>query len=756
MVNKGDVALGGPARVEYTVSAFKKAGFVDGGRLMLLAPTGDRVHALEALRDTIASCTDTWSGLEVDDVWIRVRPPAVGPDGPLAYVEDAEPSKALSRMLEDVARGLEERGVSGRLKPAPSASSSYFGSLMFPAWNAAMKLRAPADSQESGFDWKSDRAMSSAALGLIVDWLLDTDGPVYVSNGANFSVPPEEALTILLDSAARDNLVWMKRTDNERRLRELHVRGGGWVSLVHYDVDRPRLELLDGLTGVLERISPFISFGFVRDGFSRARDQFELLSRSKHPAPIAGRQDWNAFAFSAPLESDYVYDANVSQVVTTSQLAKMRLDPRTWAVRDLGGGRHAVEHLNPEAWFDPTPHPVDSRLLRRPSIEPDVLAMARDDFHDAIFNREVLLNSQPLADPRQEARRGIDIDPSLQAQPLRPVRVGEQVKTAERRWWDHHALPTLSAVLLLPVDLESLYDWPGFGSNYAWHVRDEVARAALAPALDWVLATDGPVTLSYSGELVPPARAGERFHEGLTERPYDLLAPRYDRPRLERTPHGGLFRRVSILDYGMAVVHSYDTTRSKLEQFDDLVQILQDAAPHLTAGFVREVSTASIWRHGVLVNQKPIVPYGPRRGKKPWDYAGFNNAAHLESEFVYDAFVAQVMTRAQFERTNLDAARWDIAEVAGDRFAVHARTPADWFDRDPRPLDCRGKRGGPAIDNVIAQRPSPVAPKILEAARADFGQAIMTAQTVAMRPPELSGRNKEKFERKLGVALGRS
>lgn len=742
------------ARVEYTISAFKKAGFVDGGRLMLLVPAGDPADALSALHDTVAGHVDAWAELEADDLWIRVNPPTIGPDGPLAYVEDSEPSKALSRMLDDVARGLEERGVSGKLKPAPSASSRYFGSLMFPAWNGVMRLSAPGDSGMQALDWQFDRDLAREGLGPLVEWMLDTDGPVYVSNGANFSISAEQALDILLDSVGRKDLVRLERTDNHRRLRQLRTGPRGWVSLVHHDADRSRLELLDELSGVLESVAARISFGFVRDNLSNARDQFELLSRSKHPAPIAGGQDWNAYAFTMPLEADYVYDANVSQVLTTSQLAKMRLDPAIWTVRDLGNDRHAVRHQTPEAWFDPVPYPFDMRTSHRASIDPSVLSSAREDFHDAILSREVVLSSEPLADPKQEVRRGLDIDPDPSVNPPRRMRAGQPLDTAERRWWEDHAIPTLAAVLLLPVDLESLYAWPGFGSNYAWHVTDDVARAALKPALDWVLAADGPVTLNYSPDLVRPEQAVDLFHEGLTERPYDLLAPKYDRPRLERTPHGGLFRRVSILDYGLAVVHSYDVTRKKLEQFEDLVTILKAAAPHLTAGFVREVPTRSIWRHEILVNQKPIAPYGPQRGQKPGDYAGFNNAAHLESEFVYDAFVAQVMTRAQFVRTQLDPARWDVTELSDDRFEVRARTPTQWFDHDPRPLDCRGERGWTSIDNVVARRPSPVAPHTLQKSRADFGEAIMTAQTVATYPPDLPARHQEKFERNLRSALG--
>jgi hypothetical protein len=103
---------------------------------------------------------------------------------------------------------------------------------------------------------------------------------------------------------------------------------------------------------------------------------------------------------------------------------------------------------------------------------------------------------------------------------------------------------------------------------------------------------------------------------------------------------------------------------------------------------------------------------------------------HLEADHVFDAFVAQVLTDRQLAHTrSLDPTRWEISPVGADRHLVRHRQPEQWLDNDPVPL--------PQRPNGQLARKRPVhapPPEVLAQARADFGDAIMTLDTLATHP----------------------
>lgn len=552
-----------------------------------------------------------------------------------------------------------------------------------------------------------------------------------------------------------------------------------------------------------------------------------------------------AAAFRAGLESAYVHDVQVHQVVTTSQLDKMRLDPKRWLVKDVGPDRHAVTHCDPTQWFDATPHPL-GELPEMPRVSPATVEQARRDFADSLLtrtavahelalagrevpvehvsvptppaaielrpgeaatpeqvqplladtfatrsHRQVVLVLEESGDPLAalEALRATidDAGPAVQeaahagalltfgtptpgpSGPLVPLLhwdtpgfVGPDLRRTtagialthltaglQRRgvsgrlrapdhvangYFDRVTLPTLSAVLLLPLDLNAFKQTMGPGVNYCWPVDPHIARSVLGPAVAWVTEIGGATTMD--GALVVPEAA------------VDLLVDRlpFANASVRTTPHNARMRLVRASSYGMVVVHGHDAARSKAEQLEDLSDLLRGVAPHVITAFIREIPLGggplgTGGRLQILGMQKPLAMLDPLGAPRRSPGLLFGDAAHLEGDFVYDAFVHQVVTAAQRDRMRLDPQRWQVTDLGKGRYAVRHLEPERWFDDDSRPLEAR-------------TRTSPVARATLDRARHDFRDALLTKQTLAAHPPDLNAKDRARFDQALAARLG--
>ena len=104
---------------------------------------------------------------------------------------------------------------------------------------------------------------------------------------------------------------------------------------------------------------------------------------------------------------------------------------------------------------------------------------------------------------------------------------------------------------------------------------------------------------------------------------------------------------------------------------------------------------------------------------------------HLLAEYVYDVGVAQVLTGDQLARTDLSSHRWRVEQVAADRFLVAHRQPERWFNPSSGPL-----REGTGVQPFID-------PHVLDLARADFANALLTVDVVKAHSPHLSSPHRD-------------
>ena len=292
----------------------------------------------------------------------------------------------------------------------------------------------------------------------------------------------------------------------------------------------------------------------------------------------------------------------------------------------------------------------------------------------------------------------------------------------EDRWWGNHTFGVLMAVLQLPVDVEGFTAaWKSAGACPRAHGRfesDATALRAGTSRLDWVLEAGDSVELTLGFTRTPCSRA-EASALVLEHLRHSWQAG------VRATDGLATMRSFGTGPFGDVSVWYYDAELNRTEHLRRLTGLLADLAPLLRGGWVQEADAAATSRRDLLTRIPPSHLLAERVSSSVWWLL------HLEVDHVQDAFVAQVLNDAQLARTfDLDTARWRIARAAADRYLVVAQNPEPWLDADPTPLPQR-----PGYDNRARCSPIyPVDDDTLARARADFGDAIMTIDTLRERP----------------------
>jgi hypothetical protein len=226
-----------------------------------------------------------------------------------------------------------------------------------------------------------------------------------------------------------------------------------------------------------------------------------------------------------------------------------------------------------------------------------------------------------------------------------------------------------------------------------WGVPEPVTERLLTQAAAWALV---PGTGAHVGDVV---RTPVEEHDAVPlVRP--LLDTRLSNLSLASTPvDGGEMRRsVSFSPFGqtwwMDLDHDADPTALVEDRERQLVEHAHDlefGAVHLTYPGTdeAEATTTSVWR------------------RHP----------HLWSAYVPDAFGVQLLSGRHLAQAH-DLSRWQVREVAEDRWLVTARDLTEWF----RPADA----------SAVRSRQFP-APARRARARDDFGPMILTRESAT--PP---------------------
>lgn len=228
-----------------------------------------------------------------------------------------------------------------------------------------------------------------------------------------------------------------------------------------------------------------------------------------------------------------------------------------------------------------------------------------------------------------------------------------------------------------------------------WGVPGPVTERLLTQAAAWALV---PGTGVHVGDVV---RTPVQEHDAAPLiRP--LLDKRLSNLSLESTLlDGGEMRRsVAFSPFGQTWWMDLDRAADPTALAEDRERQLVEHAPDLEFGAIHltypdtdtgEATTTSVWR------------------RHP----------HVWSAYVPDAFGVQLLTGRHLAQAH-DLSRWQVREVAEDRWLVKARDLTEWF----RPADASAVRSRQFPDSALRAR-----------ARDDFGSMILTRDSAAARRP---------------------
>lgn len=171
-------------------------------------------------------------------------------------------------------------------------------------------------------------------------------------------------------------------------------------------------------------------------------------------------------------------------------------------------------------------------------------------------------------------------------------------------------------------------------------------------------------------------------------------------------------RRAKFLSGGQYLLSLADAQSSNHEIVDRLRSSLI-TEPHLANyGFIRTSQWVTNAFHNYLrpkdghVRPQEAGITGP---ENPWAVGSrWRQNYHLHSEYAFDAHAVNLLTGRHLERAQ-DLTNWSVTEVGEDRYLVEARDLQPWFDGKPDPA-------------------------VLEQARQDFGDMLITWDVVLEKP----------------------
>ncbi|GEB16194.1 hypothetical protein GUY44_03005 [Pimelobacter simplex] len=283
------------------------------------------------------------------------------------------------------------------------------------------------------------------------------------------------------------------------------------------------------------------------------------------------------------------------------------------------------------------------------------------------------------------------------------------------------AYTTLSAVLVLPQDLEVLYaNTDPYGRpRYDWFVDRDVTHQVWKAAITWCLDAPGDAYLSRAVQTTQ-----------VSPDPDDLLGVLTDVPP---TPWGSQFafavmranrtrmRYLSVDHDGLVTLQDLDTASDQGSALTELAAVANTLSPHASITSVRETASGVAGWTTSPTRPDHRPPIDLVDGGIDWW-----QVLHLLPDYVLDAHVHQVLIDSQLAKTTLHPDRWTVTPLGNGRHAVTATNPQPWLDHSDHTRPA-------TADN----RPTGVDATTLARARNDFGDAILTAATLEANPPPL-------------------
>jgi hypothetical protein len=277
-------------------------------------------------------------------------------------------------------------------------------------------------------------------------------------------------------------------------------------------------------------------------------------------------------------------------------------------------------------------------------------------------------------------------------------------------------VPLMTMGIALQVELEEMLasPWSERQPEVGWWVSEERTRRVLPGLVDWCLDGPGRVHL-FAGigmDLAP------KEVEPIVLSSVSSTSEVYLQRLTEDHRHQ---RRLWIHEGGGVICSTYDPDLGWAKRLQSVQQPLRHAGPDAMHALVRIAPSAP--RLSYLWKYPPVTPYVEQRGLAPlrlWQLA------HLQGDYVPDAYLQQVLTSAHLDRIGeLPPDRWETEELGHDRHLVTARNLDPWLDYDPSPYH--------GSDNVYT-RPAAPDPATLAQARVDLEPALLTLETLAQHP----------------------
>jgi len=356
----------------------------------------------------------------------------------------------------------------------------------------------------------------------------------------------------------------------------------------------------------------------------------------------------------------------------------------------------------------------------------DACEVVTDEFVEREHIDDYVMVGDPVPTPSGPMAPVQDCEPA-KALPLMLERVAAElaargingrlvpVKTEPDLPFSMEVFPTLGMLLAPLIDTDAMY--AGYGSwlngtpQFACWVEPARLRRVVSELVEWATQVEGQILVGVVDRI-------EVSRTGLVDYVCSTLLREFMLTLSVTTSDNRRRRQVRFIDMDV-IVYDYDPDRPRREQLTHLSDLATNVAPDLSFALVREMGT-----NGIAVRQLRSIPPTIELFHI---LQRTTEIKHFQSQYVFDAGVAQVLTSNQLGRTTLDSQRWKVRDLGSDRYLVTDVDPDAWFYPEPRHRPGRNMPREPWME-----------PDVLATARADFGPAILTLDTVRENPAPLA------------------
>jgi hypothetical protein len=260
--------------------------------------------------------------------------------------------------------------------------------------------------------------------------------------------------------------------------------------------------------------------------------------------------------------------------------------------------------------------------------------------------------------------------------------------------------PTPAAYLAWAQDFEAVTADPNRGSH--WHVPLDATERILQHAAAWTKA-GGDQAIVYMGifplAVSPEADVFELMNSSLINN-YRTASTRYQSDEKRG-------RSAFLKPGGAAVMQEIGASVPWQQRLEALQQAFETLpSQYLDLAFIRPApKQAHSWQQ-IDIRQKR----DPHQKLPDLHESDIRYNRHLLSQYAPDAHGIQILTDQHLSRAR-DLSSWNIRDLSHDRYLVEAQDFAPWYSR-------------PLPDQDIVDK-----------ARDDFGDMILTKETIAANPP---------------------